>query len=102
MQAVAGGRTIVRPDEMAALVRAGGSPAAGATASTTLDALSAREREVLSGVAVGHTNAEIASELYLGETTVKTHVSSIYAKLGTSSRVLVAYAGWQAGIVPSG
>lgn len=45
---------------------------------------------------------EIAAELDLGETTVKTHVCSLYAKLGTRSRVLVAHAGWQAGIVPVG
>lgn len=102
VRVVAGGSAIVRPDEMAALVGAQHPDAVGAPTAASLAALSAREREVLTGVALGRTNAEIAAELYLGETTVKTHVSSIYAKLGTRSRVLIAYAGWQAGIVPAG
>lgn len=51
--------------------------------------LSAREREIAEAVARGLTNSEIAQELFLSVTTVKTHVASIFAKLGVTNRVQV-------------
>jgi DNA-binding NarL/FixJ family response regulator len=54
------------------------------------DDLSAREREVLSLLARGLTNAEIASRLYLSEGTVRNYVSSILAKLNVSDRTQAA------------
>ena len=48
--------------------------------------LSPRERDVLRGLARGATYADIAAALYLSENTVKTHVSSLYAKLGVRRR----------------
>ena len=52
--------------------------------------LSPREREVLRLIARGHGNRQIARELSIGEQTVKTHVSSILAKLGLQDRVQAA------------
>jgi DNA-binding NarL/FixJ family response regulator len=49
-------------------------------------ALSHREREVLRLAVTGHTNGEIASTLFLAESTVKSHLSSAYRKLGAASR----------------
>jgi DNA-binding CsgD family transcriptional regulator len=57
--------------------------------------LSARESEIMSLIADGHTNGEIASSLFLAEKTVKNHVRSIYSKLGVGSRP-AAIAHWVA------
>ncbi len=55
--------------------------------------LSARETEVLALICQGKSNGQIAQTLYVGETTVKTHVSSIMRKFGVSSRLeIVVYA----------
>jgi DNA-binding NarL/FixJ family response regulator len=48
--------------------------------------LSARESEVMSLIAGGHTNGEIAARLFLAEKTVKNHVRRIYSKLGVRNR----------------
>ena len=57
--------------------------------------LSARELEVMSLIAGGHTNGEIAAHLFLAEKTVKNHVRRIYSKLGVESRS-AAIAHWLA------
>ena len=57
-----------------------------------LHALSAREAEVMSLIADGQTNGEIAARLFLAEKTVKNHVRRIYSKLGVGSRpAAIAY-----------
>jgi DNA-binding NarL/FixJ family response regulator len=48
--------------------------------------LSSREAEIMSLIAEGHSNGEIAARLVLAEKTVKNHVNRIYAKLGADSR----------------
>jgi DNA-binding CsgD family transcriptional regulator len=54
--------------------------------------LSAREAEVMSLIADGQTNGEIAARLFLAEKTVKNHVRRIYSKLGVASRrAAIAY-----------
>ncbi|MGV9772489.1 response regulator [Streptosporangium sp. NPDC003464] len=62
--------------------------------------LSEREREVLVLVGAGHSNAEIAKDLFMGEGTVKTHVSRILTKLGCGNRVQAAIIAHDAGILP--
>ena len=55
-----------------------------------LESLSLRERDILRGIAGGASNKEIARNLAIAETTVKTHVQHILQKLGVSSRVHAA------------
>jgi DNA-binding NarL/FixJ family response regulator len=63
----------------------------GPVSSTRLvDPLTEREEEVLALVARGRTNAEIAGELFVGLSTVKTHVASLLTKLGARNRVEIA------------
>ncbi len=52
--------------------------------------LTAREREVAELVVAGHTNRQIASGLYVSESTVETHLKHIFRKLGISSRASLA------------
>jgi len=76
----------------------GGGPAgAGARGG---QGLSARELEVMSLIAGGHTNGEIAAHLFLAEKTVKNHVRRIYSKMGVDSRP-AAIAHWLATRAPA-
>jgi DNA-binding NarL/FixJ family response regulator len=72
----------------------GGGSAAASDEQASLG-LSARELEVMSLIAGGHTNGEIAAHLFLAEKTVKNHVRRIYSKLGVASRP-AAIAHWRA------
>jgi DNA-binding NarL/FixJ family response regulator len=64
--------------------------------------ISDREREVLTGVARGLNNTELAQTLFIGEATVKTHVSNLLAKLGCRDRVQLVARAYEAGVVVPG
>ena len=65
-----------------------------------LDELSARELQVLQQLSLGITNREIAANLCISPATVKTHVLSIFGKLGVSSRMMAVEAGRTNGLLP--
>ena len=73
------------------------TPAAGA-----LEQLTPREREVLSLVAKGRSNLEIAGELHMSAATAKTHVSRLLSKLGARDRAQLVVVAYESGVVVPG
>jgi DNA-binding NarL/FixJ family response regulator len=103
LRAVAAGDSLLSPsvtrrviDRMAAL------PSGEAILDRRLDALTAREREVLEQLARGLSNAEIATALVIEESTVKTHVKRVLMKLGLRDRVQAVIFAYESGLVSPG
>ena len=89
--------------EIAPQVTAGRRPGQRPAAAATLDVLTAREREVLTLVARGWSNAEIAERLYLSPATAKTHVGRLLTKLQARDRTQLVVIAYETGLVtPSG
>lgn len=97
VRAVASGNTLFSQESLRRIVAAGSPQLDRQTADLSM--LSPRELQVLRAVACGASNANIAAELFLSETTVKTHISAVFTKLGTQNRVQAALIAFRASLV---
>lgn len=86
------GETVLSPSVATRLVTRLRAPAP--------ESLSRRETEVLALVAKGRTNAEIGRELFISETTVKTHLIRVFGKLGVSDRTAAVTTALERGLLP--
>ena len=90
MQAAARGDALIAPNVTVRLLATFAGPGDGQPPVQPVEALTVREEEVLVTVARGRTNAEIADELYISVSTVKSHLASLMNKLGARNRVEIA------------
>lgn len=90
VHAAASGDALIAPSVTARLLSAFADIPTGGTPTQPIDPLTDREEEVLRTVARGRTNAEIADDLYISLSTVKTHLASLMTKLGARNRVELA------------
>jgi DNA-binding NarL/FixJ family response regulator len=79
-----------------------GRPPPGTSTPLELSVLTEREMDVLRLIGAGSSNAEIASALCLGETTVKTHITHVFAKLGLRDRAQAVVAAYECGLLRPG
>jgi DNA-binding NarL/FixJ family response regulator len=98
---IADGDAVVAPSVTRRLIEAF-TKGANITPPASLNDLTDRETEVLHLVAKGRSNAEIASDLILGEATVKTHVGRMLMKLGLRDRVQAVVFAYEAGLISPG
>ena len=90
VHAAANGDALIAPSVTARLLENFASVSATAPPAQPIELLTDREEEVLLTVAAGHTNAEIADQLHISLSTVKTHLASLMNKLGARNRVEIA------------
>jgi DNA-binding NarL/FixJ family response regulator len=100
---IAAGDSLLSPSVTSRVIeQMAGLPAPDAARDPRLEELTAREREVLEHVARGMSNAEIAAALVIEESTVKTHVKRILAKLGLRDRVQAVIFAYESGLTRPG
>ncbi|GAA1534685.1 response regulator transcription factor [Kribbella lupini] len=97
LQAAANGDALIAPKITARLLTAFAAPA---TPPQPVDPLTTREEEVLLAAATGRTNAEIATDLHISLSTVKTHLTSLMLKIGARNRVELAIWTYETNRIP--
>jgi DNA-binding NarL/FixJ family response regulator len=90
VRAAAAGDALIAPSVTSRLLKAFADAAPAAPPRQPIEPLTDREEQVLALVARGRTNSEIAAELYITLSTVKTHITSLMTKLGVRNRVEIA------------
>ncbi len=102
VRAVGSGKSYLDPAVTARVLNTYRSNAAPPSPTVALTELTPREKDVLTLIAKGHNNAEIADELYISGLTVKTHIGRIFTKLGLRDRAAaIVFAYEQRIIAPS-
>jgi DNA-binding NarL/FixJ family response regulator len=96
---VARGDALLAPSVTRRMIEHFVSAAPGRQAPIALEQLTPREREVLTLVARGLSNSEIADALVIAEQTVKTHVSRVLGKLGLRDRAQAVVAAYESGLI---
>jgi len=102
VRVVADGESLLAPSVTRRLVEEFARNAPATTSAPGIEELTERETEVLVAMARGLSNAEIAAALFVGETTVKTHVGRVLMKLGVRDRVQAVVVAYESGIVRPG
>jgi DNA-binding NarL/FixJ family response regulator len=105
IRVVASGEALLAPSITRRLIerfQQAGTPPSPAKARAVLATLTEREAEVLTQLAQGLSNAEIAEALFVSETTVKTHVGRILSKLDVRDRVQAVVLAYELGVVRPG
>lgn len=103
IRAVHSGEALMSPASLRKLIAEfAATPQSDATAAAAVAALTARESEVLRLLSQGLSNADIADVLFVSVGTVKTHVSSLLAKLGVRDRTQAVVIAYQAGLGATG
>jgi DNA-binding NarL/FixJ family response regulator len=97
VHAAARGDALIAPSITTRLLKAFADAGPAGPPRQPIDPLTDREEEVLVTVARGLTNAEIAGELHIGLSTVKTHVTNLMTKLGARNRVEIAMWAYETG-----
>jgi len=96
------GQGVIDPSVVPGVISRYGAVPAPPTRSAALDVLTPREIEVLRMVGRGYSNAEIAAALFLGETTVKTHLGRVLDKLGLRDRSRAIAFAYESGLIAAG
>ena len=100
---IAAGDSLLSPSVTSRVIeRMAGQPPPNAERDARLDELTPREREVLALAARGLSNGEIAAQLFIEESTVKTHVKRILGKLGARDRVQAVIFAYETGLAQPG
>ncbi|HZV50590.1 MAG TPA: response regulator transcription factor [Candidatus Dormibacteraeota bacterium] len=102
LRMLAAGEALLAPSITRRLIERFAAPGPEPAASRALSTLTEREREVLVLIARGLSNDELAASLHVGESTVKTHVGRVLAKLGLRDRVQAVVFAYENGLVQPG
>jgi DNA-binding NarL/FixJ family response regulator len=102
VRTVAEGGTLLAPSITRRFIDRFAQRRVNTEATARLQRLTGRERELMTAVARGASNAEIAEQLAIGAATVKSHVSSILTKLGLRDRIQIVIFAYESGLVEAG